>query len=126
MKVPLSWLREYVDLPPSVAQLAERLTLAGLEVASVRTIGLPPPEGLRVKQEDAGPVWQPDKVLIGFPGLSPHYQIVLQREGALDAMTKAALQDELLRVHARTGASFEIRASPTGARWSSPTVASAK
>jgi phenylacetate-CoA ligase len=26
-------------------------------------------------------------VLVGFPGLAPHYQIVLAREGALDAMT---------------------------------------
>jgi len=26
-------------------------------------------------------------VLVGFPGLSPHYQIVLTREGALDSMT---------------------------------------
>jgi phenylacetate-CoA ligase len=30
---------------------------------------------------------QIEAVLIGFPGLSPHYQIVLTREGALDAMT---------------------------------------
>src|SRR5690242_505604 len=65
MKVPLSWLRDYVDLPRSVALLAERLTVAGLEVAGVRAIGLPIPEGLRVKEEDVGPVWQPDKVMIG-------------------------------------------------------------
>src|SRR5216683_489193 len=65
MKVPLSWLRDYVELPPSAAHLAERLTLAGLEVASVRTVGLPIPEGLRVKEEDAGPVWQRDKVILG-------------------------------------------------------------
>ena len=26
-------------------------------------------------------------MLVGFPGLSPHYQIVLTRAGALDAMT---------------------------------------
>jgi phenylacetate-CoA ligase len=30
---------------------------------------------------------QVEAVLIGFPGLAPHYQIVLTREGALDAMT---------------------------------------
>jgi phenylacetate-CoA ligase len=30
---------------------------------------------------------QLEAVLIGFPGLSPHYQIVLTRTGALDAMT---------------------------------------
>jgi len=30
---------------------------------------------------------QVEAVLVGFPGLSPHYQIVLKRAGALDAMT---------------------------------------
>ncbi len=65
MKIPLSWLRQYVNLdavPP--ARLIERLTLAGLEVASVRVLGLPVPEGVRVKPEDRGPVWDRDKVVI--------------------------------------------------------------
>jgi phenylalanyl-tRNA synthetase beta chain len=65
MKVPLNWLRDYVDLSSSIAQLADRLTLAGLEVAGVRLFGLPAPEGLRVKPEDAGPVWDPAKVVVG-------------------------------------------------------------
>jgi phenylacetate-CoA ligase len=30
---------------------------------------------------------QVEAVLVGFPGLAPHYQILLSREGALDAMT---------------------------------------
>jgi phenylacetate-CoA ligase len=30
---------------------------------------------------------QVEAVLVGFPGLAPHYQIMLTREGALDAMT---------------------------------------
>src|SRR6516164_8440 len=30
---------------------------------------------------------QVEAVLVGFPGLAPHYQIVLTREGTLDAMT---------------------------------------
>jgi phenylacetate-CoA ligase len=30
---------------------------------------------------------QIEAVLVGFPGLAPHYQIVLRREGVLDAMT---------------------------------------
>ena len=29
MKVPLSWLKDYVDITVSVKELAERLTLAG-------------------------------------------------------------------------------------------------
>jgi len=30
---------------------------------------------------------QVEAVLVGFPGLAPHYQIVLTKDGALDAMT---------------------------------------
>ena len=39
MRVPLSWLRDYVDfdLPPE--RLAERLTLLGMEVQSIEHIG---------------------------------------------------------------------------------------
>jgi phenylalanyl-tRNA synthetase beta chain len=65
MKVPLSWLRDYVDLTLPVPALVERLTLAGLEVSGVRFLGLPVPEELRVKGEDVGPVWHPDKIVIG-------------------------------------------------------------
>ncbi len=64
MKVPLKWLEDYVPLTLPVAELAERLTLAGLEVSGVRLIGVPPPEGLRVKAEEAGPVWDRDKVVV--------------------------------------------------------------
>jgi hypothetical protein len=58
MKVPLSWLRDYVDSSLPVAGLAERLTLAGLEVSGVQVLGLPAPEGLHLKAEDAGPLLQ--------------------------------------------------------------------
>src|SRR4029434_975453 len=30
---------------------------------------------------------QVEAVLVGFPGLSPHYQLLLTRDGSLDAMT---------------------------------------
>jgi phenylalanyl-tRNA synthetase beta chain len=39
MKVPISWLKEYVELTEPLDELAERLTLAGLEVAAVDKIG---------------------------------------------------------------------------------------
>lgn len=41
MRVPISWLKEFVDIPLPIAELAERLTFAGLEVAAIETIGLP-------------------------------------------------------------------------------------
>ncbi|MEK7352987.1 MAG: phenylalanine--tRNA ligase subunit beta [Chloroflexota bacterium] len=39
MKIPLSWLKEYVDISLPVAELAEKLTMAGLEVEGMQVIG---------------------------------------------------------------------------------------
>jgi phenylalanyl-tRNA synthetase beta chain len=39
MRVPLSWLREYVDVDLEPGRLAERLTLLGMEVKTVEHIG---------------------------------------------------------------------------------------
>ena len=39
MRVPLSWLREFVDVDLSPEQLAERLTLLGMEVSAIERIG---------------------------------------------------------------------------------------
>lgn len=63
MLVPLNWLRDYVPLPPNPAELIDRLTLAGLESGGVRVFGVPVPERLRVKPEDAGLPWDRDKVM---------------------------------------------------------------
>jgi len=40
MKVSLNWLRELVELPPTVPQLVDLLTLAGVEVEGVETQGV--------------------------------------------------------------------------------------
>ena len=39
MRVPLSWLREFVDVELSPEALAERLTLLGMEVSAIERIG---------------------------------------------------------------------------------------
>jgi phenylalanyl-tRNA synthetase beta chain len=39
MRIPLSWLRDYVDVTLPVEELADRLTLAGMEVESIERIG---------------------------------------------------------------------------------------
>ncbi len=50
MQVPISWLKEYVDLNLPLKQLAERLTLAGLEVENI---------------ENTGESWDPETVVVG-------------------------------------------------------------
>ncbi len=39
MRVPLSWLRDYIDVPMSPEALAEQLTLRGMEVSSIEISG---------------------------------------------------------------------------------------
>ncbi len=67
MRVPLSWLKEYVDIDMSPEALAERLTLAGLEVKHIDYVGIPggrDPERL---------VWDPAKLLVGqILAIRPH------------------------------------------------------
>ena len=41
MRVPISWLKEYVEVSLPINELAEKLTLAGLEVEKIEFIGLP-------------------------------------------------------------------------------------
>src|SRR6266566_9854191 len=58
MLVPISWLKEYVDLNLPIQQLAERLTLAGLEV-----------EGI----ENVGDWWDPETIVVGrIVAVKPH------------------------------------------------------
>ena len=44
MLIPVSWIKEFVDIDIPVELLAEKLTNAGLEVGSIRYIGLPQQE----------------------------------------------------------------------------------
>ncbi len=44
MRISTNWLKDYVNLPPAVDELAERLTLAGLEVESISTSGADLPD----------------------------------------------------------------------------------
>ncbi|MGC8785817.1 MAG: phenylalanine--tRNA ligase subunit beta [Anaerolineae bacterium] len=50
MRVPISWLKEYVDIVLPLPELAERMTLAGLEVAAIEQIGAE---------------WDRDKIVVG-------------------------------------------------------------
>ena len=41
MRVPISWLKDFVDITLPVEELAEKLTIAGLEVEAIHYIGIP-------------------------------------------------------------------------------------
>ena len=66
MLVPVSWLRDYVDIDIPIELLAERLTVAGLEVAHIRYIGVPQEEapGVLMPRSDHL-VWDREKLLLG-------------------------------------------------------------
>src|SRR5947209_6879827 len=58
MLVPISWLKEYVDLDLPLSQIAERITLAGLEVEAI---------------ENTGDWWDPQTIVVGrIVSVKPH------------------------------------------------------
>jgi len=54
MKVPISWLKDYVDITISIEELANRLTLAGMEVEHIEYYGVP----------GSDLVWDREKIVI--------------------------------------------------------------
>ena len=66
MKTPLSWLKEYVDIDLPVEELAQRMTLAGLEVEEIRYVGYPQPSDDQPRQAKiSGFAWESDKIVVG-------------------------------------------------------------
>jgi phenylalanyl-tRNA synthetase beta chain len=63
MKVPYSWLRDYLDVEAPIQEVARRLTLAGLDVESIQYIGLP----------GAELPWDPERIVVGeVRAVRPH------------------------------------------------------
>ena len=74
MKIPLSWLKDYIDLNLPLDELAKVLTMIGLEVEDVTVVGLAMPE-----QSDhhefkiEGLTWAPDKFVVAqIDEVMPH------------------------------------------------------
>lgn len=74
MKVPVSWLKEFVELELSIPDLAHRLTLAGMEVEEIRYVGFPLPQGevdpvtehtRSIGANVSGLAWDPEKIVVG-------------------------------------------------------------
>ncbi len=64
MKIPLSWLKEYVDISLPLTELAARLTLAGLEVEGIQVVGLPLPDAEHSEFSVAGLAWDAEKIVV--------------------------------------------------------------
>lgn len=68
MKIPLSWLKDFIDLSGlSVEDIARKLTLAGLEVDEILYVGLPMPvykEGEKHEFKTNGIAWDKEKIVV--------------------------------------------------------------
>ena len=97
MRVPISWLRDYVDIGLSPEALAERLTMAGLEVASIEYAGAewtdvvvgrlldvaphPNADTLTVTKVDAGAP-EPLEIVCGATNIEPGQLVPVALPGA--------------------------------------------
>jgi phenylalanyl-tRNA synthetase beta chain len=73
MKAPLSWLKEFVDIDISIAELAHLLTMAGLEVEEIQIIGLPMPVPGSVDAQLSGLEWDREKIVVAsISEVMPH------------------------------------------------------
>ncbi len=74
MRVPLSWIKDFVEINLPIEDLARLLTMAGLEVEEIIFVGLPMPGGKveihssidqRRETKISGIEWEPDKIVVG-------------------------------------------------------------
>ena len=65
MYVPITWLKEFVEISLPIEELAEKLTLAGLEVEEIRYVGLPQPESTTQITKISGFSWHPEEIVVG-------------------------------------------------------------
>jgi phenylalanyl-tRNA synthetase beta chain len=73
MKAPLSWIKEFVNIDLSLAELAHRLTMAGLEVEEVKIIGLPMPTPGSLAAKVIGFEWDREKIVVAsISEVMPH------------------------------------------------------
>ncbi|MCC6148299.1 MAG: phenylalanine--tRNA ligase subunit beta [Anaerolineaceae bacterium] len=73
MKVPLSWLKDYVEIELPLPQLARLLTMAGLEVEEIRLVGLPAPSQEQHEFNFNGLSWDPEKIIVArIDEVMPH------------------------------------------------------
>lgn len=62
MKVPVSWLKDFVDILIPLEELAEKLTFAGLEIEDMEFIGVPASAVHASKHDNL--VWDRDRIFV--------------------------------------------------------------
>jgi phenylalanyl-tRNA synthetase beta chain len=73
MKLPLSWIKDFVDTDLPVEELARLLTMAGLEVESIELIGLPFPDTDKHGFKITGLTWSPEHIVVAqIDEVMPH------------------------------------------------------
>jgi phenylalanyl-tRNA synthetase beta chain len=74
MKIPLSWLKDYININLGLEDLARTMTMVGLEVEEIHVVGLPMPEGQgRQEFKITGLSWDPEKFVVGqINEVNPH------------------------------------------------------
>jgi phenylalanyl-tRNA synthetase beta chain len=86
MKIPLSWLRDYITINLTLEELARTLTSVGLEVEEITLIGLPELAGGQREFKVNGLSWAPDKIVVAqIDEVMPHPNA--------DRLTLCRLQD---------------------------------
>jgi phenylalanyl-tRNA synthetase beta chain len=74
MEIPLSWLKDFVEIDLPLNELVHRLTIAGLEVEGARFVGLPLPMDIieghtsgdrQMETNVTGLAWDPEKIVVG-------------------------------------------------------------
>ena len=121
MKVPLSWLREFVDVDLPPEELAHRLTMSGTEVGSIDVIGGtwdnvfvaqvasidPHPNADRLKLATVSLHGEQTTVVCGAPNIAAGQLVAFARVGAR-------------LVDPRTGDIETLRAATIRGVWSRP------
>jgi phenylalanyl-tRNA synthetase beta chain len=73
MKIPLSWLKDFVDIDLPLDELARVMTMIGLEVDEVQLVGLPMPKSEQHEFKFSGLCWEADKIVVAqIDEVMPH------------------------------------------------------
>lgn len=118
MLIPLSWLKNYVPVTDAPADLAHKLTMAGIEIGDVQMIGTdwdaekvvvghvldvaphPNADRLRLPTVDTGD-GQPSTVVCGAPNVAAGQKIAFAREGAALFSPRSGKVERLRRARIR-------------------------